>query len=247
MTDEPETTTPVGRRPRQRIRDVVRCMHPKQAVFLAALIGILAAADGRPTREFLSAAAAVLLVQLSLGLSNDISDQAHDYRAGTTNKPIAAGRVDAGSASYVLMVLVLLSVPVSVQNGATAGGALLITLPIGWIHNRWLHRTAFSFVGWTASAALLPAFLSYGGWAGTVHGEAPTWAVTGAAAAVGFCAHLVTSLGDLVDDNKSGARNLPLRIALRIGAPRLLFVTIVLTAAAVAGLVVAGLSVGLRQ
>lgn len=247
MSDEPDVTAPPARRPRQRISDVVRCAHPKQALLLSALIGVLAAADGRPTREFLSAAAAVLLVQLSLGLSNDICDQAHDYRAETPRKPIAGGRVDAGTAGYVLMVLVLLSVPISVQNGAAAGGALLMTLPIGWIHNRWLHRTAFSFVGWTASAALYPAFLAYGGWAGTVHGEAPTWAITLAAAAVGFCAHLVTSLGDLVDDNKSGARNLPLRIALRIGAPRLLFVTIVLSAAAVAGLVVAGLSVGLRQ
>lgn len=247
MTPAPEATTPAARRSRQRIRDVVRCTHPKQALFLSVLIGALAAADGRPPREFLSAAAAVLLVQLSLGLSNDICDQAHDYRAETPKKPIANGRVDAGTASYVLMVLVLVSVPVSVQNGATAGAALLLTLPIGWIHNRWLHRTAFSFVGWTASAALYPAFLAYGGWAGTMHGGAPTWAVTLAAAGVGFCAHLVTSLGDLVADNKSGAQNLPLRIALRIGAPRLLFVTIVLTAAAVAGLVVAGLSVGLRQ
>jgi 4-hydroxybenzoate polyprenyltransferase len=247
MSEVTDETTTTVRRPRQRIGDVVRCMHPKQSLLLAVLIGALAAADGRPPREFFAAAAAVLLVQLSLGLSNDISDQAHDYRAQTPRKPIAGGRVDAGTASYLLMVLVLLSVPISTLNGATAAGALLLTLPIGWIHNRWLHRTAFSFVGWTASAALYPAFLAYGGWAGTVHGDAPTWAVTAAAAAVGFCAHLVTSLGDLVDDNKSGARTLPLQIALRTGAPRLLFVTIVLTAAAVAGLVVAGLTVGLRQ
>jgi hypothetical protein len=71
--------------------------------------------------------------------------------------------------------------------------------------------------------------------------------MTAAAAAVGFCAHVVTSLGDLVDDNKSGARTLPLQVALRIGAPRLLLLTIALAAASVAGLVIAGLSVGLRQ
>ena len=69
----------------------------------------------------------------------------------------------------------------------------------------------------------------------------------GAAAAVGFCLHFVTTLGDLVDDNKSGARNLPLRLALRFGAPRLLVLTILLTMAAVAGLAFAGLTVGLRQ
>jgi 4-hydroxybenzoate polyprenyltransferase len=232
---------------RARISDLIRCSHPKQALFLASTIGVLAAVDGRPPREFLSAAAAVLAVQLALGLSNDVNDQAHDYRAQTTGKPIAQGTVAAASASYWMMVLVLLAVPLSVQNGGVAGLALLATLPIGWIHNRWLHRTGFSFVGWTLTAALLPAFLAYGGWAGGMHGSAPTWTITAAAAAVGFCAHFVTSLGDLVDDNKSGARTLPLLIALKVGAPRLLLLTIALSALSVAGLVIAGLTVGLRQ
>ncbi|MCW2785316.1 MAG: hypothetical protein JWP74_1833 [Marmoricola sp.] len=231
----------------QRVQDLLRCTHPKQAVLLAVVVGGLAAADGRPTREFLSAAAAVLVVQLSLGLSNDVCDQAHDYRAQTPGKPIAAGQVAASSASYWMMVLVLIAVPLCAQNGVVAGAALLATVPIGWIHNRWLHRTAFSFLGWTVTAALVPAFLAYGGWAGRMHGSAPTWAITAAAAAVGFGAHFATSLGDLVEDNKSGARTLPLRIALRLGAPRVLLATIVFNAAALAGLVVAGLSAGLRQ
>jgi len=243
MSDAVSTTTTRS----GQVRDLVRSAHPKQAAFLAAVLGVLAAVDGRAEREYLSAAAAALVVQLSLGLSNDLCDQHHDYRAQTQGKPIAAGTLLPSRASYWMMVLILLSVPLSVQNGGVAGLALLATLPIGWAHNRWLHRTAFSWLGWTLSAALLPAFLAYGGWAGGMHGDAPTYAVTGAAAAVGFCLHFVTTLGDLVDDNKSGARNLPLRIALRIGAPRLLVLTILLTTAAVAGLAVASLTVGLRQ
>jgi 4-hydroxybenzoate polyprenyltransferase len=230
-----------------QVRDLVRSAHPKQAVFLSAVVGILAAIDGRPEREYLVAAAAVLAVQLSLGLSNDLCDQHHDYRAQTAGKPIATGALPATRASYWMMVLVLVAVPLSMYSGTVAGVALVATLPIGWAHNRWLHRTAFSWLGWTLTFGLLPAFLAYGGWGKGVHGDPPTWAVTGAAAAVGFCLHFVTSLGDLVDDNKSGARNLPLRIALRIGAPRLLVLTILLTAAAVAGLAVATLTIGLRQ
>ena len=235
------------RRAGQRAWDLVRCAHPKQALFLAVVVGVLAATDGRPGREFLSAAAAVLVVQLALGLDNDLADQTHDYRAQAAGKPIAEGLLPASSATYWMLVLILLAVPLSVQNGVVAGVALLITLPLGWVHNHLLHRGAFSFVGWTLTFALAPAFLAYGGWAGVNHGSAPTWAVTAAAAAVGFCAHLITSLGDLVTDNKSGARNLPLLIALRIGAPRLLLVTITLTALSVGALVVAGLTVGLRQ
>lgn len=247
MSDAPEALPQVPQRSRQRVRDLVQCAHPKQALLLAAVMSTLAAVDGRPVREFLAVAAAVLAVQLSLGLSNDLSDQPHDYRAETPGKPLAAGTVTANSASYWMMVLILLAVPLSAMSSVVAAIALLVTVPIGWVHNRWLHRTSLSFVGWTLSAALYPAFLAYGGWAGTSHGAAPTWAVTAAAGAVGFCAHLVTSLGDLVADNKSGARTLALRIALRIGAPRLLLVTIVLSALSVTGLVVAGLTVGLRQ
>jgi 4-hydroxybenzoate polyprenyltransferase len=230
-----------------QVRDLVRSAHPKQAVFLTAALGVLAAIDGRPEREYLVTAAAVLAVQLSLGLSNDLCDQHHDYRAQTVGKPIATGALPATRASYWMMVLVLLAVPLSMYSGTAAGVALVATLPIGWLHNRWLHRTAFSWLGWTLTFGLLPAFLAYGGWGKGVHGDAPTYAVTGAAAAVGFCLHFVSTLGDLVDDNKSGARNLPLRIALRIGAPRLLVLTILLTAAAVAGLAVATLTIGLRQ
>jgi 4-hydroxybenzoate polyprenyltransferase len=230
-----------------QLRDLVHSAHPKQAVFLTAVIGVLAAIDDRPQREVFVSAAAVLAVQLSLGLSNDLCDQRHDYRAQTTGKPIAAGTLPASRASYWMTVLVLLAVPVSMYSGTAAGLALLATLPIGWVHNRWLHRTAFSFLGWTLTFGLLPAFLAYGGWGKGVHGDPPTYAVTGAAAAVGLCLHFVTTLGDLVEDNKSGARNLPLRMALRIGAPRLLVLTILLTTAAVAGLAFASLTTGLRQ
>lgn len=237
----------VAKRPVQRVSDLVRCAHPKQALALALSTGVLAAVADRAAAEALMVGLAVLTVQLSLGLSNDLCDEKHDHRAQTPGKPLAAGRVDPSSASYWMTVLVLVSIPLSAYSGLAAGAALLATLPVGWVHNRWLHRTPFSFLGWTVTFALFPAFLSYGGWAGTVHGEAPTWQVTVAAAALGFSVHFATSLGDLVADNKSGARTLPLQIALRVGAPRLLLLTVFATAASVVGLVTAVLSAGLLQ
>src|SRR3954447_8249785 len=104
-----------------RVRDLVRSAHPKQAVFLAAVLGVLAALDDRPEREYLSTAAAVLAVQLSLGLANDLADQHHDYRAQTVGKPIASGVLPAIQASYWMIVLILLAVPLSVLNGNAAG------------------------------------------------------------------------------------------------------------------------------
>jgi 4-hydroxybenzoate polyprenyltransferase len=216
-------------------------------LFFAAVVGVLAAADGRPGREFLVAAAAVLVVQLALGIDNDIADSEHDYRAQTPRKPIAQQYLESSDAGYWVAVLILLAVPLAAYNGRYAAAALLLTVPIGLAHNHWLHRTVFSWVGWVLSFALIPAFLAYGGWAGGKHGDAPTWEITAAAALAGLCFHLATSLNDLVTDNKAGARNLPLRLALRIGAPRVLLVTIALSAVALAGLVMAGLGAGLRQ
>ncbi|HEX4189889.1 MAG TPA: UbiA family prenyltransferase [Marmoricola sp.] len=235
------------KRGKARVRDLVRCAHPKQAVLLAVAVAVAADLAGRPTREFLLAGAAVLSVQLSLGMSNDLCDLKHDYRAQTPGKPLAEATIAPSTVSYWMLVLVLVSVPLAFYSGSVAAISLLITIPVGWIHNRWLHRTWLSFLGWVVSGALYPAFLAYGGWGGGKHGSAPTIAVTGAAAAIGLCLHLVTSLGDLVADNKAGTRDLPLRIALRIGAPRLLYVTVVVSVISAACLVVAGLTVGLRQ
>ena len=57
--------------------------------------------------------------------------------------------------------------------------------------------------------------------------------------------HFVTSLPDLVEDNKSGTRHLPLRVALKTGAPRLMVVSLVATAVVVALLIYKALSVGI--
>lgn len=229
-----------------QLRLVGGCAHPRQAVVLAVVLGGLAYASGRPLREAGIAAAAVLLVQLVCGLLNDVFDRDTDRRGGTGGKPIADGRVPTGNAVYVLVILLLVSAPLSLQNGTAAGAALLLTYVVAVLHNWVLHRTVFSWVGWTATFALFPTFLSYGGWGGGVHGGPATWWVTGAAALFGFCMHFATTLPDLVDDNRSGVRNLPLVVALRTGAPRLLVITGVVTAVAIAGIVLVALGPGLR-
>jgi 4-hydroxybenzoate polyprenyltransferase len=220
--------------------------HPRQAAAAAVVIGVLAAYSDRPAREALVAAAAVLLVQLVAGLLNDVSDAPLDRRGKVAGKPIASGDLPRGNATYLLAVLVLVAVPVSLQNGTLAGVALLATLPVAYVHNRILHRTAFSFVGWAATFALYCVFLAYGGWGGGRHGDTPTWQFAAASAALGVCVHFLTTLPDLVDDNRSGVRNLPLRIALRNGAPRLLLATGAVSVLVLAGWVLVGLDPGLR-
>jgi 4-hydroxybenzoate polyprenyltransferase len=231
----------------EQLVGVLKASHPRQALLTAVVIAGAALASGRPLREALVAGAAVLVVQAILGLVNDVVDRDRDVATGVAGKPIAGGRLPAGNASFVATCLTILAIPLSLQNGSAAAGALLGVLVAGLVSNLWLRRTAFSWLPWAVGYGLFPAFLSYGGWGGGVHGAPPTWAMTVLAALLGVGVHFLTSLPHLVADNKTGVRHLPLRIALRIGAARLLVVAGIFTALVTLGIVVAGFTVGLRQ
>jgi hypothetical protein len=62
---------------------------------------------------------------------------------------------------------------------------------------------------------------------------------------LGIGVHVLLALWGLVDDNEDGWTYLPLKLGLRLGATRLLIVSLLCTAAVVAGLVYAGDQVGL--
>jgi 4-hydroxybenzoate polyprenyltransferase len=80
-----------------------------------------------------------------------------------------------------------------------------------------------------------------------MHGSPPTVAMTALAALLGVGIHFLNTLPDLVEDNQTGVNHLPLRIALRIGAPKLLWISATWTLLSAAGIVIAALGVGLAQ
>ena len=85
-----------------------------------------------------------------------------------------------------------------------------------------LRRGLLSWLPWAASYALYPAFLSYGGWGGAGDRRPAEPALVVLAALLGVGVHVLCALPGLVADNEDGYRHLPLRLALRIGATRLL-------------------------
>ncbi len=112
------------------------------------------------------------------------------------------------------------------------------------MYNFYFKSTLFSWLPYAVSFGLLPAFLSYGGLGPGLHGGPPTIAMTVLAAMLGVGIHFLNTLPDLVEDDETGMRHLPLRIALRIGAPRLLWISLTFTTLVAAGIVVTGLTVG---
>lgn len=228
-----------------QLRSLLRAAHPRQGVATAAVVGLLVALMGRPVREVVLSAAAVLVVQLLLGLLDDVSDAAEDQRTQAPRKPVAAGLLPAGNATFTATVLALLAVPLSLQNGFLAGGLLLATVGVGVLHHRVLRGGWLSWVGLAATFALLTGFISYGGWGNETVGSAPVPAFTALAAVLGALVHVALSLPDLVTDNRGGVRPMPLRIALRTGAPALFFATYAALAVVLAAMAYVALTQGI--
>jgi 4-hydroxybenzoate polyprenyltransferase len=225
---------------------MARASHPRQALLTTAVLGAAAALSGRSTREVGLVVATVLVGQVVLGWHNDVVDARRDAAHGRQDKPIALGQVERGTVAYAMLCAILLLVPLSIANGVVAGVSHLIAVAAALAANTGLlRRSRYSYLPWMASYGLLPAFLSYGGWGGEGGGGAPSIAITVLAALLGIGVHVLVALPGLVDDNADGIRHFPLRLALRTGAPRLLVLAGAWTTLAGAGILIAGLTVGL--
>jgi hypothetical protein len=64
---------------------------------------------------------------------------------------------------------------------------------------------------------------------------------------LGVGVHVLTSLSGLVEDNNAGRQHLPLRLALRFGAPRLLALSAVFCVLVLGLIAWLGATVGLSQ
>lgn len=235
------------RKPRGATLSLVMAGHPRFAMAMTVGLAAAAAVTRRSTLEVGLVAVTVLAGQLTVGWLDDLLDRERDKQVGRLDRPVAQGWIDPGTVAFWIAVAVLAVIPLSIANGTYAGLAHLAALASLWLYNLWFKKTFLSWLPYAAAFGLLPAFLSYGGLGGGIHGGPPTWAMTVLAALLGIGVHFLVTLPDLVQDNETGVRHLPLRIALKIGAPKLLWVSVTWTALVVAGIVVAGLTVGLRQ
>lgn len=235
------------RKQRGTTLSLVLAAHPLYTLAMTTGVAAAAALTGRSMAEVGLVAVTVLSGQLTVGWLNDVVDRNRDQQVGRLDKPVALGWIDPGTVTFSLSVAVLALVPLSVANGTYAGLAHLGAVLAAWLANTGIRRTVLSWLPLAVSFGLLPAFLSYGGLGGGMHGGPPTWAMTVLAALLGIGIHFLRALPELVQDNETGVRHLPLRIALRIGAPKLLWISVTYTALVAAGIVVAGLTVGVRQ
>jgi 4-hydroxybenzoate polyprenyltransferase len=193
-------------------RALALACHPGPVVAVTLFAAALAAGVGAPLPTALAVGAAVLAGQLSVGWSNDWIDAARDVVVGRTDKPVATGAVTARTVGAAAAVAAGGCLVLSFALGWRAGLTHVAAVAVAWAYNARLKATAWSWVPYLVSFALLACVVTL---ALPGHPVPPGWAVA-AAGLLGVGAHLANVLPDLEDDAATGVRGLPHRLGARV-------------------------------
>ncbi|WP_407555950.1 UbiA family prenyltransferase [Streptomyces sp. Pv4-95] len=190
---------------------LLRACHPGPTAVVSLLVGGLTAATGQEGARVLSATAAVLAGQLSIGWSNDAVDAVRDGAVGRRSKVVVAGAVSARTVRAAAVAALMLCLPLSLAYGPLAGAVHLVGVAAGWAYNLRLKATPLSWLPYAVGFASLPAFVTLG-----LPGRPwPAWWVVTAAALLGVGAHLANVLPDIAADLATGVRGWPQRLGPR--------------------------------
>ncbi|MFD4990023.1 UbiA family prenyltransferase [Streptomyces sp. NPDC058374] len=183
--------------------------HGGPALAVGAIAGMLALrSDLRPLDAVL-VTAAVLTGQLTIGWGNDLRDLPRDRAVGRTDKPLATGALPVGWAVSALAVAGAACLALSAFAGwRSALVNVVLGAGAGHVYNLAMKATWWSWVPYASAFGTLPSVVTL---AGSDPAWAPLWA-TGAGAALGVGAHLLNTLPDLADDERTGVRGLPHRL-----------------------------------
>ncbi|MFD1831394.1 UbiA family prenyltransferase [Streptomyces desertarenae] len=193
-------------------RALLAAAHGGPALAVTAITGLLALRGGLPPLDAATVTAAVFTGQLTIGWGNDLRDLARDRAVGRTDKPLATGALPAGWVVRALAVAALACLALSALAGwRSALANVVLVTGAGHAYNLGLKATHWSWAPYACAFGTLPSVVAL---AGPDPARAPLW-MTGAGAALGVGAHLLNTLPDLTDDERTGVRGLPHRIGAR--------------------------------
>nr|WP_274389158.1 UbiA family prenyltransferase [Streptomyces taklimakanensis] len=179
---------------------------------VTAVAGLLALRGDLPPSDAAVVTAAVFTGQLTIGWGNDLRDLSRDRAVGRTDKPLATGDLPVDRVVRALVVAALACLVLSALAGRRSALVnVVLGVGAGHAYNLGLKATWWSWAPYACTFGTLPSVVTL---AGPDPAWAPLWA-TGAGAALGVGAHLLNTLPDLADDERTGVRGLPHRIGER--------------------------------
>ncbi len=196
-----------------RVGALLAAAHGGPALAVGTVAGLLALRGGLDRAGAATVTAAVLTGQLTIGWGNDLCDLPRDRAVGRSDKPLATGALPVGWAVWALVASAFACLALSALTGwRSALVNIVLGAGAGHAYNLGLKATWWSWVPYASAFGTLPSVV-------TLAGPAPAWAplwATGAGAALGVGAHLLNTLPDLADDERTGVRGLPHRIGERL-------------------------------
>ncbi|MCH7851516.1 MAG: UbiA family prenyltransferase [Candidatus Marinimicrobia bacterium] len=143
-------------------------MHPFTSLAVAGVTMVLAIPRAGPLdiSRILPVGLAMLLIQLTIGITNDLLDRPYDA-AAKPSKPIASGQVNPGTALIMASGLLIGAMGLGLRLGPLPWGIMLFGLACGLAYNLGLKRT---FISWLPHALAAPTLLL---WVRAINGELP--------------------------------------------------------------------------
>ncbi|KHK96614.1 1,4-dihydroxy-2-naphthoate prenyltransferase [Microbacterium mangrovi] len=196
------------------VRALWASSHPGPTLVVTALAAALGVAIGLAPWRLVILVAAVLLGQISVGLSNDALDAARDRAVARPDKPLARGDVGLRTAWVTAYGALAVALALSALLGWRMLAAHALALGSAWAYNAGLKSTVWSIVPFIVSFGVFPSLA-------TLSAPDPAFAAAWAwlaGAMLGAAVHLTNVLPDLDDDARTGVRGLPHRWGARVSA-----------------------------
>ena len=207
------------------IRALLRATHLPQALAMVAVMTVATVACRATWLSVVLVFLASAAGQATVGWTNDLHDAAADRDAERMNKPTVRGALRAEDFRIPILVSGSLTIPLSlVASGWIGGGAHIAAVASALAYNFFLARTAWSWVPYAVSFALIPLFVAQASspalW--------PSTPVIVLSALVGVIAHIFNALPDIATDRRAGWGGL----AVSLGTTRSRIVLAILMALA---------------
>jgi len=176
--------------------------------------GLFAFGSGIPIERSALIFLAVLLQQISVGLSNDWLDHKRDLAAGRADKPTVNGLVKAAELRFWSLTAAILAEATAATMGIGASLLMLVMLAIGWAYNLGMKSNWTSAIPYALGFGTIPIFA---GLAASMPFWVPVWVVF-VAALLGVSAHFANVLPDIEEDKLTGVNALPHILGQRASA-----------------------------
>jgi 4-hydroxybenzoate polyprenyltransferase len=193
---------------------LIKCTHPLPCLAVSSFAAVISFSHSNSIGTSLVIFIAVLLQQISVGLSNDWLDYKRDKAAARTDKPAVSGLVRVSQLRVGSLIAAGLAETLAIFLGLGTAIAMLLMLIFGWSYNHGMKNNWSSPIPYALGFGALPIFT---GLADPQPYWVPIWIVI-VAALLGVSAHFANALPDQVADKLTGVNALPHILGKRVSS-----------------------------